>query len=232
MKASKLFDLYKKEASKIPHIESVFSNSGLANAYGFLDFGFFPLGSGVFKEGRSRIEEAEINNCDIMVLGNDFGTQEYIDKHCKGKKEKLSNPTIRNLLTGLELDDESTFFTNLFLGLRISGTNIKRAQPIRKDYEEFCFAFFKTQLDFLDPKVVLCLGKDVGKTLSAFSGFSAFQSSISKLFEDEIKKEYIVNTDDDFFGQRKFVLIPHPSFAHINWNRNDIKNKIKRALVI
>lgn len=72
----------------------------------------------------------------------------------------------------------------------------------------------------------------MGKTLSAFSGFSAFKKNISILCEDEIKKEYIVNTDEDFFGKRKFVLIPHPSFAHNNWKPNDIKNKIKRALVI
>jgi hypothetical protein len=232
MKASQLLELYKQEASKIPQIESVFSNSGLANTYGILDFGFFPLGSGVFKEGGSKIDEAEIRNCEIMVLGNDFGTQKYIDEHCPGNKEKLSNPTIRNLLNGLELDKETTFFTNLFLGLRMDGTNIKRAVPIQEEYKRFCFAFFKKQLDFFDPKIVLCLGKDVGYTLSEHIVFDAFKKSISSLYASETNKEYIVNTENDFFGQRKFVLIPHPSFAHINWNRDDIKNKIKRALVI
>ncbi|MGN6802009.1 MAG: uracil-DNA glycosylase family protein [Ginsengibacter sp.] len=232
MRASELFESYKEEVSKVPDIEAIFSNSGLTNTYGLLDFGFFPLGSGVFKEGASKIGEAEISECKIMVLGNDFGTKEYIDKQCLGNREKPGNPTIRNLLKGLDLDVETTFFTNLFLGLRTGGTNIKRAVPIQEDYKEFCFDFFKKQLDFLDPEIVLCLGKDVGNTLSAFSEFSNFKKSISELFEDEMKKEYIVNTDDEFFGQRRFILIPHPSFAHINWKGDDIKNKIKRTLAV
>lgn len=74
-------------------------------------------------------------------------------------------------MNGLELDVESTFFTNLFLGLRINGTNIKRALAIRKDYEDFCFAFFKSQLDFLDPKVVLCWGKMWEKRFLRFPVF-------------------------------------------------------------
>lgn len=44
------------------------------------------------------------------------------------------------------------------------------------------------------------------------------------------KKDYIIHTDDGIFEQRKFILIPHPSYAHINWNRHDIKSKIESAL--
>jgi uracil-DNA glycosylase len=232
MKASQLFERYKEQERNISEIESLFSNSGLANTYDILDFGFFPLGSGIFKESASKSYEAEIKHCKIMVLGNDFGTKEYVGQQCPDNREKPSNPTIRNLLKGLELDVETTFFTNLFLGLRMNGTNIKRAIPLQEDYRSFCFQFFKKQLDFWNPEIVLCLGKDVGNTLSDYDQFSNFKKNISKLFADELNKEYIVETDDKFFGRRKFLLIPHPSFAHINWIRNNIKEKIKRALVI
>jgi uracil-DNA glycosylase len=232
MQVEHLFRLYKQELLNNSGIETIFYDSGLKNEYAILDFGFFPLGSGILKPGKSKTKEAEINNCKIMVLGNDFGTVEYVEGNCPGKCEKLTNPTIRNLLQGLELDVEATFFTNLFLGLRMAGSNTKRSTPIKEDYKRFCFNFFKQQLDFFNPEIVLCLGKDVGKTLSSFPEFSAFKKSISQLFKDDTTKGFTVYTDNDFFGKRKFVLIPHPSFAYINWNKDDTRNKIKNAIAI
>ena len=231
MKLKELVKSYKDSVCALPGIETIFLNSGLVNRYAILDFGFFPLGSGIFKREMSKIDEAEIDKCDVMVLGNDFGTQEYIDKKCTGNKESLTNPTIRNLLKGLELNEDNTFFTNLFLGLRRGGTNTKRAAKIKDDYKDVCFNFFKVQLEFINPKVVLCLGKDVGDTLSAFPAFGQFKTGIAKMFGENNKRDYIVTTDDDFFGQRKFILIPHPSFAHINWSKNNTKQKIMDALL-
>ncbi len=114
MKVSQLFKLYTEQELEVSQIESMFSDSGLENTYGMLDFGFFPLGSGIFKVGASTIDEAEISHCKIMVLGNDFGTKEYIEKQCPENKEKPGNPTIRNLLKGLELDQETTFLQIFF----------------------------------------------------------------------------------------------------------------------
>lgn len=233
MKTQELFNFYEETISSNPNIETIFSNSGLVNEYGTLDFGFFPLGSGILATNKSQIKEAEITNCNVMVLGNDFGTQQYISDSCADKKEKPTNATIRNLVSGLELDLETTFFTNLFLGLRREGTNIKRVTKLNNDYKDLCFAFFKKQLEYFNPKVVLCLGIEVGQSLAAFSNefsnFSLSKTSILKLFADT-QTNYVVHSNNEFFGQRKFVLIPHPSFAHINWSKNDIKKKIENAL--
>jgi hypothetical protein len=57
-----------------------------------------------------------------MVLGNDFGTVEYVEKHCPDNREREQNATLKNLLV-LNLDRETTFFTNLYLGLRTHGKN-------------------------------------------------------------------------------------------------------------
>jgi hypothetical protein len=77
MKIQQLFnelDVMSKNA------DPIFEESGMKNLYDRLDFGFFPLGSGILSE-RSKVDEAEIKENGIMVLGNDFGTLSYVEKN-------------------------------------------------------------------------------------------------------------------------------------------------------
>ena len=211
----------------------------MLNIYEKLDFGFFPLGSGILTD-KSEIKKASIPSNGTMVLGNDFGTLNYFEtKCCKTNREESSNKTIANLCN-IGLDIETTFFTNFYLGLRndklFNGTkNTKRIKQIEQDYKEMCYNFFQVQLEMIEPKIVLCLGAEVGQTLSefspVFSSFSMKKNNISALFADSTTQDYIIETDDSVFGKKRFVLIPHPSYAHINWKRHDIKSKIEKALL-
>ena len=81
-----------------------------------LDFGFFPLGSGILHENKSHINKAAIDDDCVMVLGNDFGTVNYLETKCKNNRENTSK-TIANLMR-LDLNLDTTFFTNFYLGLR------------------------------------------------------------------------------------------------------------------
>ena len=204
-----------------------------------LDFGFFPLGSGILTNeiGKSKIENATIEDYGTMVLGNDFGTLTYVETKCKNNREDGSK-TIANLQK-IGLNINSTFFTNFYLGLRNDRlykgtTNTKRIKQIEEDYKDLCYKFFLAQLELINPKIVVCLGAEVGQALSecssVFTKFSTKKNKILTLFVSATKKDYIIHTDDSIFEQRKFILIPHPSYAHINWNRHDIKSKIESAL--
>lgn len=229
MKSKELFAAYKVLVSKTENVNSIFSEAGMTNRFAELDFGFFPIGSGLFNYD-SEIEKAEITKCKIMVLGNDFGTEEYVEKKCLGNKENENSATLRNL-NKLPLDKESTFFTNFFMGLRKEGGMID-PKKVPKEYLEFCSAFFEIQLNYTNPDIVLCLGKEVGQALSRIShqNFSNFSFKIKELYQDPDKSDYIVYSNDSSFGKRKFVLMPHPCFAHINWRSNNIEKKIKEAL--
>ena len=110
MKVKYLFAAYDQHITAIPNSAAIFEQSGMVNEFGKLDFGFFPLGSGILTD-KSKIEEAEIETCHIMILGNDFGTQDYVENKCPDKKEKKTNSTIKNLFS-LDLKAEKTFFTN------------------------------------------------------------------------------------------------------------------------
>ena len=239
MKIKTLFEAYTQLVTNKANSVTIFENSGMVNDYMKLDFGFFPLGSGILvnENDKSRIEIATIEDGGTMVLGNDFGTLTYIETKCKNNREG-SSKTIANL-QNIGLDINTTFFTNFYLGLRNDklheGTTMtKRIIALRQDYKDLCYNFFLAQLELVNPKVVVCLGADVGQTLSEFSdvfqSFSTKNKSITSLFTDTSKQDYIINTNDSIFEQRKFVLIPHPSYAHINWNKHDIRNKIESAL--
>jgi len=93
-----LFEAYEKQVSRTPNVNEIFSQSGMVNRRKELEYGFFPLGSGILTE-KSKIEEAEIGERGTMVLGHDFGTVSYVNNKCENKREKESNKTIRNLKT-------------------------------------------------------------------------------------------------------------------------------------
>ena len=200
MKIQQLFDAL-KEKSDAENAESIFAESRMINRCKELDYGFFPLGSGILTD-RSKVEEAEISESGIMVLGNDFGTVSYIKNKCRDNRENKNNSTIRNILS-VGLDIDTTFFTNFYLGLRIGegATMTKRDSPISERYKKFCYEFFLIQLELVKPRLVLWLGKDVDFTLH---------------------EKWI---DKNLLTKYKFEFIPHPSFAHINW-KEPIKTQI------
>lgn len=189
----------------------VFKRSGMSNMFQKLNNGFFPLGPGILAEG------SDVNGFNtpggIMILGNDFGTLAYLNERCPENSEHKNNPTIRNLRK-LPLDLNSTFFTNFYLGVRIEGTNTKRVIPLQVDYKQICYDFFITQLNIINPKIVLCLGHEVRKALldfnpQLFSGWGPRSVSLKKLYSNE-RKSFKIDVNDSALGNRKFILIPHP----------------------
>jgi uracil-DNA glycosylase len=220
MEIKTLFKIYNQQVVENPTLAEWFNEAKMTNRYAELDFGFFPIGSGVFT-ANSAIEVAQLSTCKVLVLGNDFGTVDYVETQCPNKREQESNPTIKNLLS-LGLNRETTFFTNLYLGLRISGKNTDE-KTVPDDYGKFCFDFFEQQLDFMNPEIVLCLGGAVLQAMSNYlPDFAPFKkATISKLFKDDSDLNFVTE-----WRGRKFIFIPHPSYSHINWAKNDIRNRI------
>ena len=234
MKISTLFTAYNNQLSSTPNSKEIFAEAGMVTDSAKLQFGFFPLGSGILTND-SGIEAAEINEGGTMVLGHDFGTISYVNDKCKDGRENNSR-TIQNL-ADIGLDIDRTFFTNLYLGLRDDTvqTNVTMTSSIKRtnDYKKFCLEFFKIQLALINPRLVICLGKEVGRVLpNIFKKLTEPGKSLLSLYADENNQDYIVHTNDKIYGARKFVLIPHPSYAHINWAQHDIKAKIKDAIKI
>lgn len=233
MKIQYLFELYQKQIESTPNTDSIFEQSGMKNEFNKLDYGFFPLGSGILSNNSS-IDIAETSEDGIMILGNDFGTMTYVQNDCKKNREGNSK-TINNLKR-LNLNLEKAFFTNFYLGLRDninhSGAGMtKRVVQLTPEYKSFCYKFFLTQLKTINPKTVVCLGRDVINALNENSDLFIKWKNVSfkKSFSDENEKNYEIRILDSILGNRKFICIPHPSFAHANW-KNNIEKKIISSL--
>jgi Uracil DNA glycosylase superfamily len=204
-----LFSLYKTHCETYPDLNTVFDKSNMVNRYNELDLGFFPLGSGILNYAQDA-DLQQLAHCDVFVLGNDFGKIGYVTD-LRDKKEKETNPTIRNLISehGLGLDASTTFFTNLFMGLR-TGQDQVGMKTIKPDYRDFCLAFLKIQIECIKPKLILILGKEVLQTLI-------------KLNEIPKQKQAVLEPtlmNSGVFTGRHILPIPHPSYAHVNWKGN------------
>lgn len=232
VKIIELFEAYKSQVNETPNVADIFSKSGMVDRIKELDYGFFPLGSGILTK-KCKVEEAEIEDRGIMVLGNDFGTCEYLSTKCENKRENEKNSTINNLQQIISNNDE-VFYTNFYIGLRKTGKNTDNRVSL-EDYKSFCHKFFLTQLKMINPSIVICLGNPVRFVLyeffkDQFPNFKSKSITYSNLYESVDDKKYEVTTKkDSILGERKFVFIPHPSYAHINWTP-DIRTKIKLAV--
>lgn len=233
MQIKEVFKVYQTMITNQDNTERYFKDSGMKNVSEILDYGFFPLGSGILNN-QSEINKAEIEDNLVMVLGNDFGTLTYLNEKCKNNREPEANKTICNLKQ-LGLNLEQTFFTNLFLGVRnnekfTETTNIKKTIKFSKEFKEMCYNFFLVQLELISPSIIICLGKEVGKFLAQkneeLTGFSLKNTNFINLFTEN---KFFIQTKSNYLGNRKFILIPHPSYAHVNWTE-DIKNKIKNEI--
>jgi hypothetical protein len=232
VKIIELFEAYESQVNETTDVGDVFYKSGMVNRFKELDYGFFPIGSGILTE-KCKVEEAEIEEHGIMVLGNDFGTCEYLSTKCENKRENEKNSTIKNLQQIISNNDR-TFYTNFFLGLRIGGAMIKRIVPLEDEYKAFCYKFFLTQLNKINPSIVICLGNDVRFILyeffkDQFPDFKSKSITYKNLYESVDKKYEVTTKKESELGERKFVFIPHPSYAHVNWTP-DIRTKIELAV--
>jgi len=210
--------------------KSIFQGSGMINRFNEMPYGFFPLGMGILTDEIKFLKseeaiESQIEAGGVMVLGNDFGTTNYVDNECNNIGE-TDGRTIKNLLNdnvGLNLNN--TFFTNFHLGLRDNIAHPeaemrKRAVSLTKGYKEFCYKFFLIQLRLINPSVIICLGHDVKNALIEVGGFREWKKS------DTFKKIYSCNNHSlkvDKLDNKTFIVIPHPCDLRNFKNEHKIK---------
>ncbi len=171
-------------------------------------FAFFPYGNGLIND-----EKKISTNC-IMIVGQDFGTVDYVKKQKFIDIGELKNPTMNNLNKELGEYSKKCFFTNLFMGLRNDAKMIGCNPALKakeNDYLNFCYDFFKQQVAYIKPKAIVVLGRVPYEFICKReqSNFKAF-ASFTKYFEKYTETK---------FNNIPIICIPHPSM----WNSN-LKN--------
>lgn len=198
--------------------------------------GFFPGCTGTVDSRQ------EISGLRVMVLGQDFDTASNHNRIDKEKGEIDANTTWRNLkklLAELQIKETECFFTNAYMGLRPDDNketktkNTGTSPSAKKGAETFskeCMEFFLTQLEVVQPEIVLVLGKETAKF-------------ISKFFPEECSKWANIKTLKNFYADENnvslrvkfhkknihFLFVIHTSLNNTNrsitWGKEEGKNK-------
>jgi hypothetical protein len=128
------------------------------------ELAFFPVGPGC--------RETVFPRNKIMVLGNNFGSQGYIEKVCAERRGDTRGPTWRNmceLFRHAHINEECCFFTNAYMGAIPGNKNMGKTPGCDDpDYLKFCQQMFFYQLEQQSPRLIVALGKWVPPFLAKF----------------------------------------------------------------
>jgi uracil-DNA glycosylase len=176
--------------------------------------GFFPGCTGFHNN------PSDIKNTFVMVVGQDFATEEYHQK-IGDKGEVDSNTTWRNLKTLLKdirIDEDICFFTNAYIGLRKNGKNTGQS-PAKKspNFTQQCQKFFKEQLSVINPELVLILGKEPAKFVAQIFPDYFAEWKKMKLLKQFYEDEENISCTLKFENKKiQFLFALHPSMSNTN----------------
>lgn len=137
--------------------------------------GFFPACAGYWPDDDSASVSKKLPANKIMVIGQDWGNEEYYEGCRLNKKgEVISSPTWRNLLRILKasmISTECCFFTNIYMGLRAGNSKMTGPFPVKRNdpFWESCRTFLEVQIEVLRPKSIITLGVHVPPFLASLS---------------------------------------------------------------
>ncbi|MGB9892710.1 uracil-DNA glycosylase family protein [Thermodesulfovibrio yellowstonii] len=166
-------------------------------------------------------------NAKLMIVGQDWGSEGYLEKWIKKNGGKVpnpydeSNPTFRNLMYHLEkakIDKKDIYLTNAVLCLRegneISGNKNK---PKKKHFRN-CSQFLKRQIEIIQPKIIATLGLDA---LNIILEIFEIPKKVKKL--NEVAGKIIVEKSKVFPDIKIFPLF-HTGIKGINMRKKLSKN--------
>ncbi len=210
--------------------------------------GFFPVADGLYKRG---IENVKFPVGKIMVLGQDFGNEYYVDDLInKFGGDELNNKrsstwrTIENIyVKEYNLKLEMCFFTNVLMDIREGNTTMtgnfvdKLGKKRKNNLLKKNLDFFIEQLNIQKPKIIICLGNAVIDFVS--------QLSFSDCIKPDIKEKKISNIDFvseiknpkiNHLENVKLVFLTHPSnwklnIKHRKYNNNLTASEAEKAML-
>jgi len=211
-----------------------------------LGTGFFPVGDGLYREDGLN-PEFPFNG--IMIVGQDYGTLEYVYNEGKKINSELEIKTgktwpnvIKIYFNDFNMPKDKCFFTNALMGLRIDPkmtgpmiSKIKSSNPLLLDKNR---QFFIKQIEKQKPKIIIFLGNE----LIQFCKSDLISSNLNSLIsEQKINRTSQINdfhTFNDFKNTGHsidVIFLRHPS-SHsrapkYETSRKDIERKmINKAL--
>lgn len=172
---------------------------------------FFPGGIGLWRTLGSDLPLFPVGG--VMVLGQDFDSVKGYEKSLENAAENLTMPTWKNLQSLLErvnIQPETCFFTNIYIGLRQGTKNTGRFPGAAfVEFKARCSKFLLRQIAIQKPGLILTLGTWVPRFLATLSPQLVAWSTGS--FKDRDKDQDCEGSvrRDVTFDLEPFGLEPH-----------------------
>jgi len=193
---------------------------------------FFPGGRGLWlnkNDGSTPL--------DVMVLGQDFSTEDQHKSILAGETQDTRTPTWKNFIDIAErvgLDLNRCFFSNVMMGLRRGKSSVGLFPGFTDEtYMENNDAFLQLQLDTLTPKLVIVLGSVAPKVLARIGKGSGIDVWRNFNFQnvDQQQRGLLENIS---FGTvtTNLVALIHPSMRWSNLKYRKYKNLLGDAAEI
>ncbi|HVA38927.1 MAG TPA: uracil-DNA glycosylase family protein, partial [Candidatus Dormibacteraeota bacterium] len=183
---------------------------------------FFPGGDGVIKpRPPDTIPE-------ILVVGHDFGSLQYLAECVRRGEERLSQPTWRGLLSRVNaagIDPMRCLFTNALMGFRSEGRNVGACPALRdREYLSRCQALLLRQIEIVRPRAIIALGTGVPAMLAAISADLAPWSRAATLAAIDRAGALVEGAR---FGEHRanVGVLTHPSYARLNAGRRRYRSR-------
>ncbi|GAB4491665.1 MAG: hypothetical protein OHK0019_12190 [Saprospiraceae bacterium] len=176
--------------------------------------GFFPGASGT-SDGFQKKEKP------ILILGQDQDREEGFEKS-KGKKGEEYTPTWKHLQMVLEeggITLEDCFFTNCLLGVRKSASINTGKSPGFADprFVAECAELLRSEIEFFQPKIILCLGLIPFRFLGLLSGEVLRRSVCIDEFKELDEWEFQLTQEESLLNHPvQIVVLCHPSYRNLN----------------
>jgi len=181
---------------------------------------FFPGGRGLWLK-ENDVSTPVSTPLDVMVLGQDFSTEDQHKSILAGETQDMDTPTWKNfrkIAKEVGLDLNRCFFSNVMMGLRRGKSSIGLFPGFTDEtYMKNNDAFLQLQFDTLTPKLVIVLGSVAPKVLARIGKGSGIDVWCNFNFKnvDQKQRGLIENIS---FGTvtTNLVALIHPSMRRLN----------------
>jgi len=180
---------------------------------------FFPGGDGLWKEHQ---QNDELTIGGIMIVGHNFDNVTGFQKSLQQGTEPINCPTWRNivaLLTAAKVPLEDCFFTNVYVGLMQSASNVGVFPGSKSaEFKQQCLEFLQYQISIQQPRVVLTLGGFVPALISRLSTDLSDWAAVDKITQLDLKQRQLVQGVRFCHGAvtSTVVALTHPAQRHLN----------------
>jgi uracil-DNA glycosylase len=179
------------------------------------------LGPGFFPGASGTSDDFEKPKKIILCLGQD---QDRVAgfKKSKGKENEEYTPTWRNtveLFEAVGINLEDCFFTNCLLGVRENAEKNTGKSPgfAHPDFVEECANLLRAEIEFLKPKIILCLGMTPFRFLGLLSREILLRSVCTDEFKELDAWNFQLTEEKSLLDHPiQIAVLCHPSYRKLN----------------